>query len=299
MHSGPAIVTGLRSVRAARIADPDQAMLLSDQRGPEDVVDPAVDDRDLPAPDRLPVEDPGDVGAGRTDQEPPRLDQDRASRQRAGRPPARRSSVDQPPAQAGEVERGFPVARRGSRVRHRRRPGAARSPSSAMIVRPNSIVARACVDQGRGVAHVRRAERMEPEQLELRRAARGRGAGSAASASSIPNLPAPSSPTIRTRFEARVRPPTAAAAGPVRAGRRGGDPLEPGQLARRLDRDGPDAGRDRGASSLSRLPGPVNHDPVAGRTPPGGRAASSPPDATSAPSPSRPGGRRPPATGSP
>ena len=55
------------------------------------------------------------------------------------------------------------------------------------------------LDERAGVEDVRRAEGVEPEQVEVRRGDRACRADATRSAASIPNLPAPSSPTRRTR----------------------------------------------------------------------------------------------------
>ena len=58
-------------------AEPPNAVLLADEDRAEDVMDPAVEDDDVPPADALPIDDTRHVGACRADEEAAGLDEDR------------------------------------------------------------------------------------------------------------------------------------------------------------------------------------------------------------------------------
>ena len=172
-------------------------MLLADQRRSQHMVDAAVEDHDvLPARD-LAVDDASDVGAGRPDQEATRLQQDpRAARGRV--PGEARRDVLQPTAEEVEVEW--------------RLVGLVRDPEPpARVDEPQPEPGRRREPGGQARQSTRRGPRSLPASSTLDApkawmpsgSSHGDATASAAatrrSATSIPNLPAPSSPTSRTR----------------------------------------------------------------------------------------------------
>ncbi len=118
------------------------------------------------AVDRLAVDHAGQVGAGRPDEEAPRLEEEpRAVQQRVAGP--RGGDLGDAPAEAGEVERvlvrfvGDPEP--ATRIDE---PDRRTGPPRELASRPDG---RGDVrHQGRGVEHVRGAERVQTEQLEMR-----------------------------------------------------------------------------------------------------------------------------------
>ena len=79
-------------------------MLLADERGPQDMVDAAVEDDDRRPVDGLAVDDAREIGPGRADQEPPGLQQQAGAAQPFVVGPRRRDPGDAA-AEAVEVER--------------------------------------------------------------------------------------------------------------------------------------------------------------------------------------------------
>ena len=237
-------------------------------------------------PTRLPVDDARHVGARRANEESAGLDEDRGLAEQSGsRRPA--ASMRREAARPGPPDRAIRRGpRTGCRARRRRRRGGAGR-------RRRRASRRAAADRGLDVVAERRRRRgrsrprtrCSPSRSrcgEIRPRARREATRSRAS---IPNLPAPLSPTRRTRSsEAAVdtaprsrigMPPAARLRRSPRAGR---SSLGDSTVTARMP------ARTAASSSSSRLPGPVITIRSAA-IPARSAVASSPADATSAPRP--------------
>ena len=294
-HSGPATVTGTsrfarrpRTRHAAPAPDPPSARIRCScptSAGPEDMVDAAVEDDHGRAVDGLAVDDAGQVRAGRPDQEPAGFEeQPSLAEQRVARPGRRPRPPGPRPAGRG---RAIPrAARTGCRARRPRRSGAPsfRSPARA---------------GGRLARSRRRARPARPASstFEAPKACSpsssrwGEAAARRAAATRSPDIhPELAGPVVADEPDALERASSVTAARSRTGCRRPAsrrDGLEPAELARRLDRDRADPGRDGGPQLFVALAGAGHHDAL-GPIPARATVASSPPDATSAPSPSRP-----------
>ena len=230
----------------------------------------------------LAIDDPRQVRTRGPDEPAPRLEQHARAR---GRGVAGESLPDrgEPRAEHRQVERRLVVARTGSRAHHRHRPGGARSRPRLRRRAASSTVDATCA------ASTSASSRFDaPNAWTPHGSSHGEATASAAaarrSASSMPNLPAPASPMIRTR---------SASASAVADSRRRTGWTRPAASAiaasrRSSPRDSTVTTRipaaTAAASSSSRLPGPVRTMRL-GSKPARRTCRSSPPDATSAPIP--------------
>ena len=242
------------------------------------------DDHDRPI-DRLAIDDAGEVGARRPDQEATRLEQQpRVAQEGIGGPAG--GDPRQPGPEPDQVERLL------VRLVRDPEPAAGVDQADGRPGRERQAARRAhgrrdVLDERARVEDVGRPERMQPEEVEVRRgdrAARPRARGRRRpSRTCPPRRRRPGGPARAGR--ARRRRPAAGPAGPGRgrprcASSRASSPGDSTVTARI-----PAATAAR--SSSSRLPGPVITI-RSGSIPARRTVASSPPEATSAPSPSRP-----------
>ena len=286
-QSGPATVTGQARGPRPRGAEHADPMLLADEGRPEEVVDAAVEDRDLASADALAIDDAGEVRARRADQEAPGLEEEphpagvgspRPSRARARRAGGR-----------GRPGRAIPrAARRGSRARRRRRRAGARTPAAAATSPAELHRLRHVRRQDRRVEDVRRAEPWTPSRSRCGETMPRRGPPPAGRAR-------PSRTCRRRRRRRAGRARGASASVTAARSRTGG--RAPG-ARRRSPRGGParraistvtarTPASTAAASSVVALAGPGHDDPLGRRCPARSAVASSPPEATSAPRPER------------
>ena len=292
-HSGPATVTGtdppVRVPPCGPAASTPDPVLLPDQRRPEDVVDAAVEDDDVVPSTGLAVDDAGQVGARRPDEEPAGLEQQPRLARGSGRSAQPVDDRGQAAAEPDEIERLLvrlvrdpEAAARVDEPEPRSRPGRASSPRQADgrgDVRRRAPPASRTFDAPNACRP--RSSRCGDATARPRRATRSAGVHPELAGAVVADEPDPLEPGVlgdggpqQDRLDAA---PGLAAIASSRA-----------ELAGRLDGDRPDAGRRRPPrSSSSRLPGPVMTI-RSGAIPARSAVASSPPDATSAPSPSRP-----------
>ena len=284
-HSGPATVTG---TGLARSTDSSSRTRCSwpDQRRPQDVMDAAIEDHDRRAVDRLAC--------------PPRG--------RCRRRPARPGTARAPAAARAPASSGSSA--QPSTMPARPRPSPTRSSDSSCgsygIPRPppastsRTVVAaqprepaggphrrRACGDERAASRTFDAPKACSPSSSRCWRSARPAGPRQRRSAASIPNLPAPSSPTSGP-----------ARAGPLGHGRPRAGPVGAGllpprsrssraELAGRLDRHRADPGADSGPRARRRACRARSSRSGRRAIPARSAVASSPPEATSAPSPRR------------
>ena len=141
-------------------------MLLPDERGPQQVVDAAVEDDDVVLAHALAVHDPGDVGAGGADEEPAGLEQDagRRGRRVAGQASGQRR---QPAGEEAQVQRLVVGLVRDAepttRVHQPEREARRGREVAACLDRGLDVRG-----QGAGIEQVRRPEGMEAQRLEPR-----------------------------------------------------------------------------------------------------------------------------------
>ena len=249
-------------------------MLLADQRRTQHVVDPAVEDHDVLAADRLAVDDARDVGAGGADEEAAGLEQDPRVAAWPASPASRSRERGRGRSPRPARSSGSSCARTGSRARRpHRRAGAGSRPRSRGRA-PPSTVASTWAGERRGVEDVRGAERVQADGLEPgRRDGLRRG---------DPQVRARPSRTCRRR---RRRPAGRARGAPPPRRRRGAGPAGGGRAPRRSRASRRSSPTDStvtartpastaAASSSSRLPGPVTTIAVRLRRRPGARAAA-------------------------
>ena len=234
---------GHRRGPSARGAEQPDPVLRADQRRSQHVVDAAVEDRDRRPVDGLACRRPG---RGRR---PP-------GRRGSGRAPARaapRPGTDRSPSR-GRCRPAHDRTRRGratpraARTGCPARPRHRRSGPVVWLSRASSRAAWAgrgdVGDERARLEHVRRAERVQPEQVEMR-GTRGQPRGVDQVARVHPELAGAVVADEADAFEPgdlrhrRAEQHRLAPAGRAR------DALEPSELAERFDGDGADPGGDR------------------------------------------------------